>query len=236
MVIQILKKECRQYWVKKRKTRTSTDHISHPPSPLPSPSSPNLSKQSQNEDIPGTAAKKEDHLEIVGSNNNIFVPKDAVSCNKLRDTISAIDFEVTTDNQHVDSSIVTYKNVDLLMSFLLIALKSTFLLLLNNAAMLYYINFHTSARNWEEIQNGNNGKHETVVIKYLIQQIKTLANSKKKLNERLKNCICFQPVHKNILKNDEKVMFYTGIPKLSTFLNLRDFTYPFVECKINKET
>ena len=126
---------------------------------------------------------------------------------------------------------MTYKHVDLLMRFFFIALKSNFLLSLNNTAMLYYISFHTSARNWEEIQNGNNGKHETVVIKYLIQQIKTLANSKKKLNERLKNCICFQPVHKNILKNDEKVMFYTGIPKLSTFLNLRDFTYPFVERK-----
>ena len=51
---------------KKRKTRTSTDGIS---------SIQNLSKQSQNEDIPGTAAKKEDQLEIVGSNKNIFVPK-----------------------------------------------------------------------------------------------------------------------------------------------------------------
>ena len=56
--------------------------------------------------------------------------------------------------------------------------------------MLYYINFHASARNWEEIQNGNNGKHETVVIKYLAQRKKTLENSNKKLNEeRLKNCM-----------------------------------------------
>ena len=55
------------------------------------------------------------------------------------------------------------------MSFFFMALKSTFLLLLNNTAMLYYINFHTSATNWEEIQNGNNGKHEAVVIKYLVQ-------------------------------------------------------------------
>ena len=38
----------------------------------------NLSKQSQNEDIPGTAAKKEDQLEIVGSNKNIFAPKNTV--------------------------------------------------------------------------------------------------------------------------------------------------------------
>ena len=34
---------------------------------------------------------------------------------------------------------------------------------------------------------------------------------------------------KNILKDDEKVMFYTSIPKLSTFLNLCDFISPFVE-------
>ena len=32
--------------------------------------------------------------------------------------------------------------------------------------MLYDINFHTSASNGEQIQNGNNGKtHEAVVIK-----------------------------------------------------------------------
>ena len=83
---------------KKRKTRTSTDGIS---------SLQNLSKQSQNDDIPGTAAKKEDQLEIVGSNKNIFVPKNTVSCDKVGDTRSTTDFEVTTDNQHVDSCIVT---------------------------------------------------------------------------------------------------------------------------------
>ena len=98
--------------------------------------------------------------------------------------------------------------------------------------MLYYTNFHASARNWEEIQNGNNGKHEAVVIKYLAQRKKTSENSNKKLNEeRLKNCICFQPVHKNILKNNEKDMFYTGIPKLSTLLNLCDFISSFVKRK-----
>ena len=113
--------------------------------------------------------RKEDQLEILGSNKNIFVPKNTVSCNKLGDTISTIDFEVTADNEHVDSSIVTYEHLDLLIIFFFIALKSTFLLLLNNTAMLYYINFHTSARNWEEIQNGNNDKHEAVVIKYLVQ-------------------------------------------------------------------
>ena len=48
-------------------------------------------------------------LEIVGSNKNIFLTKNTVSCDKLGDTISTIDFKVTTDNQHVDSSIVTYK-------------------------------------------------------------------------------------------------------------------------------
>ena len=56
--------------------------------------------------------------------------------------------------------------------------------------MLYYImiNFHTSTSNGEQIQKGNNGKnHEAVVIKYLVQRIKTLENSNKKLNERLKN-------------------------------------------------
>ena len=59
----------------------------------------------------------------------------------------------------------------------------------------------------------NNGKNdEAVVIKYLVQRTKTLKNSNKKLYERLKNCMCFQSVHKNILKNDEKVVFYTGIP------------------------
>ena len=80
------------------------------------------------------------------------------------------------------------------------------------------MNFHTIASNWEQIQKGNNGKnHKAAVIKYLVQRIKTLENSNKKLNERLKNCICFQPVLKNILKNHEKVMFYTGVPKLSTF-------------------
>ena len=78
---------------KKRKTRTSTDGISSPT---------NLSKQSQNEDIPGTTAKKEYQLEIVGSNQNIFVPKNTVSCDKLGDTST-----VTTNNQHDDSSIVT---------------------------------------------------------------------------------------------------------------------------------
>ena len=98
--------------------------------------------------------------------------------------------------------------------------------------MLYYINFHTSASNGEQIQNDNNGKtHEAVVIKYLVQRIKTLEKSNKKLNERLKNGICFQPTRKSILKNDEKVTFYTGIPKLSTFLNLCDFISPFVERK-----
>ena len=95
------------------------------------------------------------------------------------------------------------------MSSFFIALKTTFLLLLNNTAMLHYINFHNSASsNGDQIQNGNNGKnHEAVLIKYLVQQIKTLEKSNKKLNERLKNCMCFQSVHKNILKNDEKVMF-----------------------------
>ena len=35
--------------------------------------------------------------------------------------------------------------------------------------MLHYINFHNSASS-----NGNNGKnHEAVLIKYLVQQIKT---------------------------------------------------------------
>ena len=95
---------------------------------------------------------------------------------------------------------------------------------------VHYINSHTSTSNGEQIQNGNNGKnHEAVIIKYLVQQIKTLENSNKKLNERLKNSMCFQPVHKNILKNDEKGMFYTGIPKSSTFLNLCDFISSFVE-------
>ena len=84
---------------KKRKTRTSTDGIS---------SLQNLSKQSLNEDIPGPAAKKEDQLVIVGNNKNIFVSKNTVSCDKLGDTISTTDFEVTTDNQHADSCIVTY--------------------------------------------------------------------------------------------------------------------------------
>ena len=50
------------------------------------------------------------------------------------------------------------------------------------------MNFHTIASNWEQIQKGNNGKnHKAAVIKYLVQRIKTLENSNKKLNERLKN-------------------------------------------------
>ena len=61
---------------KKRKTGTSTDGISSPQ---------NLPKQSQNENIPETAAKKEDQLETVGTNKNIFVPKNTVFCNKLGD-------------------------------------------------------------------------------------------------------------------------------------------------------
>ena len=56
---------------KKRKTRTSTDGYL--------PQEKHLSKQSQNENIPGTAAKKEDQLEIVGSNKNILVSKNTVS-------------------------------------------------------------------------------------------------------------------------------------------------------------
>ena len=62
----------------------------------------NLSKKSPNEDIPGTATKKEDQLEIVDSNKNILVPKNTVSCNKLGYTISTIytDFKVITDNKH----------------------------------------------------------------------------------------------------------------------------------------
>ena len=87
--------------------------------------------------------------------------------------------------------------MDLLMSFFLIPLKSTFLFLLNNTAMLYYISYHSSASNGEQIQNGNNGKkHEAVVIKDLVQRIKTLEKSNKKLNQRLKNCMCFQPIQK----------------------------------------
>ena len=71
-----------------------------------------------------------------------------------------------------------------------------------------------------KFKNGDNvNTHEAVVIKYLVQRIKTLEKSNKKLNERLKNCICFQPCHKSILKNDEKVMFYTGIPKLFPHLS-----------------
>ena len=155
--------------VKKKKTRSSIGGISFPK---------NLPKQSQNTDIPGTAAKKEDQLGIVVSKENIFVPNNTVSCDKLDNKIT-IDFELT-DNQHVDSSLVTYQHMDLLMSFFFITLKSSFLLLLNNTAMLYYINFHTSASNREHIQNGNNGKtHETVVIKYLVQRIKTLEKNNK---------------------------------------------------------
>ena len=71
---------------KKRKTRTSADGISSPQ---------NLSKQNQNENIPGIADKK-DQLEIVGSNNNIFVPKNTVSCDKLGDAISTIDLKLPT--------------------------------------------------------------------------------------------------------------------------------------------
>ena len=119
------------------------------PSPPPPPKKKII--QSQNEDIPGTTTKKEDQLETVGSNNNNFVLQNTVSCDKLGDT-STIDFEVTTDNQHVGSSIVTYQHMDLLMSFFFIALKSTFLLLLNNTGMPYYINFHISASNGEQIQ------------------------------------------------------------------------------------
>ena len=194
-----MKKECRQYWVKKRKTRSSTDGIS---------SQQNLSKQSQNEDIHGTAANKEDQLEIVGNNHNVFVPKNTVSCDKLGGTISTIDFEVTTDNQHVDSCIVTYKHLDLLLSFFFIALKSTF--------YSYWVTLPCFIKPIFTVVlvMGNKfkmvimvKKHEAVVIKYLVQRIKTLEKSNKKLNERLKNYMCFQPVHKISWRTMKKLCF-----------------------------
>ena len=64
------------------------------------------------------------------------------------------------------------------MSLIFIALKSTSLLLLNNTATLCYINFYASIG--KQLQNDNNGKnHEAVVIKYLVQQIKTLEKGTK---------------------------------------------------------
>ena len=64
------------------------------------------------------------------------------------------------------------------MSLIFIALKSTSLLLLNNTVTLCYINFYASIG--KQIQNDNNGKnHEAVVIKYLVQQIKTLEKGTK---------------------------------------------------------
>ena len=64
------------------------------------------------------------------------------------------------------------------MSLIFIALKSTSLLLLNNTATLCYISFYASIG--KQIQNDNNGKnHEAVVIKYLVQQIKTLEKGTK---------------------------------------------------------
>ena len=64
---------------------------------------------------------------------------------------------------------------------MLTALRSTFLLLLNNTTMLYYINFHTSFINGEQIKiarllkpfefgNGGRISHENLVMlefKYL---------------------------------------------------------------------
>ena len=97
---------------KKRKTRTSTDGISS-------------HKIYPNRVRMKTFQKpllKKKQLEIVDNNNNIFAPKNIVSCDKLGDTISTIDFEVTTDKQHVDSSIVTYKHMDYL-SFFFTAMK-----------------------------------------------------------------------------------------------------------------
>ena len=64
------------------------------------------------------------------------------------------------------------------MSLIFIALKSISLLLLNNTTTLCYINFYASIG--KQIQNDNNGKnHEAVVIKYLVQQIKTLEKGTK---------------------------------------------------------
>ena len=66
------------------------------------------------------------------------------------------------------------------MVYFFVALKSTFLLLLNNTAMHYYSNFHTSADNVKQIQNGNNGKnYEAVVIKYLSQTKKNWEKKQK---------------------------------------------------------
>ena len=98
---------------KKRKTRTSTDGIS---------SQKIYPNRVRMKTFQEPLLKKKEQLEIVDNNNNIFVPKNIVSCDKLGDTIGTIDFEVTTDNQHVDSSIVTYKHMDLL-SFFFTALK-----------------------------------------------------------------------------------------------------------------
>ena len=105
---------------KKRKVRTSTDGISSPQ---------NVSKRSHNKDIPGTAAKKEDQLKYFVA-IRIFLFQKKVSCNKLGDTISTIDFEVTTDSPHVDSSIATYKHVDLLISFFLYCIEISYFIVI----------------------------------------------------------------------------------------------------------
>ena len=39
------------------------------------------------------------------------------------------------------------------------------------------------------------------------------------LNKRLKNCLYFKPSHENILKKDEKSLFYAVIPNSSTILS-----------------
>lgn len=45
------------------------------------------------------------------------------------------------------------------------------------------------------------------------------------LKKKLKNCLYFKPSHKNILKKDEKSLFYAVIPNLSTILSYCFFPY-----------
>ena len=118
------------------------------------------------------------------------------------------------------------------MSLVFIALKSTSLLLLNNTATLCYINFYASIG--KQIQSDNSGKnHEATVIKYLVQQIKTLEKGMKSYTQDWKIVYAFSLSTKIFWRTITNYALQpTCIPNLSIFLILCDFISPFVVQKL----
>jgi len=49
-------------------------------------------------------------------------------------------------------------------------------------------------------------------------------------NQKLKkNCTCKLPIHEITIKDDKNCLFYTGIEKISTFVKLFNFIFPYVK-------